>query len=173
MDTVETLALVSGRVDEELLLRNDYLAVENEILKSKFSKPLQLNNCERIRLAKIGKRIGLIALREIACIVRPETTLEWFRRLVAKKFDGSKNRKKAGRPRIDHELEALVIRFVEENPRWGYDRIVGALSNLGFDVSNQTVGNIIKKNGIPPVPNRTQGTTWSKFIKNHQDVIAA
>ncbi len=46
-------------------------------------------------------------------------------------------------------------------------------SNLGHEVSDQTVGNILKKNGIPPAPNRTQETTWSKFIKNHQDVIAA
>jgi len=172
METVEALALVSGRVDEELLLRNEYLAAENDILKSKLNKPLRLNNYERIRLAKIGKRIGLKALKEIACIVKPETILEWFRRLVAKKFDGSKFRKKAGRPRIDHELEALVIRFVEENPSWGYDRIVGALSNLGYDVSDQTVGNILKKNGIPPVPNRTQDTTWATFIKKHQNVLA-
>jgi len=75
MEPVEALALVSGRVDEELLLRNEYLAAENEILKSKFNGSLQLDNFERIRLAKIGKRIGLKALREIACTVRPETIL--------------------------------------------------------------------------------------------------
>ena len=154
MEMVEAMALVSGRVDQELLLRNEYLAAENEILKSKIKKPLHFNNFERIRLAKIGKQIGLNALKEIACIVKPETILEWFRRLVAKKFDGSKNRKKAGRPKIDYKLEALVIRFAEENPSWGYDRIVGALSNLGYDVSDQTVGNILKRNGIPPVPER-------------------
>ena len=111
--------------------------------------------------------------KELACNVKPETILEWFRRLVAKKFDGSKNRKKVGRSRIDHQLESLIIQFAAENPSWGYDRIVGALSNLGFDVSDQTVGKILKKNGILPVPNRTQETTGSKFIKNHQDVIAA
>jgi putative transposase len=173
MEIVEALALVSGRVDEELLLRNEYLAAENEILKSKLNKPLRLNNYERIRLAKIGKRIGLKALKEIACIVKPETILEWFRRLVSKKFDGSMFRKKAGRPRIDHELESLILKFVEENPSWGYDRLVGVLSNLGYGVSDQTVGNILKRNGIPPVPVRSQDTTWSKFIKNHQDVLSA
>jgi len=101
-------------------LRNEYLAAENEILKSKIIKPLRFNDSERIRLAKIGKQIGLKALKEIACIVKPETILEWFRRLVAKKFDSSKNRKKVGRPRIDHELEFLIIQFAEENPSWGY-----------------------------------------------------
>jgi len=93
--------------------------------------------------------------------------------LVAKKFDGSMFRKRAGRPKINHVLVSLIIQFSEENPSWGYDRIAGALSNLGYNVSDQTVGNILKRNGIPPVPNRTQETTWSKVIKNHQDVIAA
>ncbi len=154
MEAVEALALVTGKVEEEILLRNEYLAVENEILKSKLNKPLRLNNNERIRLAKIGKRIGLKALKEIACIVKPETILEWFRRLVAKKFDGSKFRKRAGRPRVDHKLESLIIKFAQENPSWGYDRIAGALSNLGYEVSDQTVGNILKKNGIPSAQER-------------------
>jgi hypothetical protein len=65
METVETLALVSGRVEKEILLRNEYLAAENEILKSKLNKPLQLNNYERIRLAKIGKRLGREEIRWI------------------------------------------------------------------------------------------------------------
>ena len=37
MKTVEALALVSGRVDEELLLRNEYLAAEDDVLKSKIT----------------------------------------------------------------------------------------------------------------------------------------
>ncbi len=157
--------MVSGRVEEEILLRNEYLAAENEILNSKLDRPLQPDNCERIRLAKLGNRIGLKALREIACIVKLKTILEWFRRLVAKKFDGSKFRKKAGRPRIDHELESLILKLAEENPSWGYDRLSGALSNLGYQVSDQIIGNILKRNSIPPVPNRSQETLWSKFIK--------
>jgi len=173
MEMVEALALVSGRVEEEILLRNEYLATENEILKAKIEKPLRFNDSERIRLAKIGKRIGLKALREISCIVKPETILEWFRKLVAKKFDGSMFRKKVGRPRINRELESLIIKFAEENPSWGYDRIAGALSNLGYKSSDQSVGNILKRNGIPPVPSRARETSWSKFIKSHQDVIAA
>ena len=173
MEMVEAMALISGHVEEEILLRNEYLAAENEILKSKIKKPLCFNDHERIRLAKIGKQIGLQALRDIACIVKPETIMEWFRKLVAKKFDGSKFRKYPGRPRINRKLESLIIKFAEENPSWGYDRIAGSLSNLGYKVSDQTVGNILKINGIPPAPTREQDTTWSMFIKNHQDVIAA
>ncbi len=173
MDAVEALALVSGNIEQELLIRNEYLAAENRILKSKLQKPVQFNDNERIQLAKIGKRMGFKALKEIPCIVKPETILRWFRKLVAKKFDGSSYRKTFGRPPISLEFEKLIIRFAEENPNWGYDRIAGALSNLGYKVSDRTVGNVLKRNGIPPAPERDQDTTWATFIKKHQNVIAA
>ena len=48
-----------------------------------------------------------------------------------------------------------------------YDRIVGALANLGHTVSDQTVGNILRRYGIPPVPKRSQNTTWKDFIAAH------
>ena len=98
MEAVEALALVAGHVDEELLLRNEYLAAENEILRSKLSGRPQLANPERIRLAKLGNRLGLKALADVAAIVKPETILTWYRKLVAKKFDGSAKRGKSGRP---------------------------------------------------------------------------
>lgn len=128
---------------------------------------------ERIRLAKIGKRIGIKTLKDVACIVKPETILMWFRKLVAKKFDGSKSKNDSGRPGIDPELEALVITCAEENPGWGYDRIAGALNNLGYDISDQSVGNILKRNGISPAPDRKTNTTWDSFIESHKHVLAA
>ena len=89
-------------------------------------------------------------LEEIATIVKPETILAWHRKLVAKKFDGSKKRSYPGRPRVDSQIEKLVIQFAKENRSWGYDRIVGALSNLGHEISDETVGNILRRNGIQP-----------------------
>ena len=154
MEAVEALALVAGHVDEELLLRNEYLAAENEILRSKLSRQPQLTNPERIRLAKLGKQLGLKALKDVAAIVKPETILTWYRKLVAKKSDSSTKRGKGGRPRVDEEVEKLVLRMVEENPTWGYDRVAGALSNLGYDLSDQTVGNSLKRHGVPPAPRR-------------------
>ena len=82
-------------------------------------------------------------------------------------------RKTFGRPQITPELEKLIIRFAEENPNWGQDRIAGALSNIGFNVSDRTVGRILKRNGIPPAPERDQDTTWATFIKKHQNIISA
>lgn len=71
MEAVEALALVSGRVNEELLIRNEYLAVENKILKSKLKKPVRFKDSERIELAKIGKRMGIYALNRMKPTVDP------------------------------------------------------------------------------------------------------
>jgi putative transposase len=109
----------------------------------------------------------------VATIVTPETILAWHRRFVAKKFDGSKRRKAPGRPKIDQELEALVVRLAQENRTWGYDRIVGALAHLGYTISDQTVGNILKRHGIPPASAREKCTTWKEFIHAHMDVLVA
>ncbi len=71
------------------------------------------------------------------------------------------------------EVVDLVLRFARENPSWGYDRIQGSLANLGHDVSDQTIGNILKEHGIEPAPDRTRQTSWKTFIKGHWDVLAA
>ncbi len=149
MEAVEALALVAGHVDEELLLRNEYLAAENEILRSKIQGRVPMTNHERIRLAKLGKRLGTKALKDIAAIVTPETIMAWYRRLVADKYDGSRNRG-PGRPRIDPEVEKLIVQFARENISWGYDRIVGALANLGHRVCDETVARVLRRHGIPP-----------------------
>jgi putative transposase len=112
-------------------------------------------------------------LAEVATIVKPETILAWHRMLVAKKFDGSPQRKTPGRPPVDAELEALVVRLAQENRSWGYDRIVGALKHLGYTSSDQTVGNILKRHGIPPAPKRKKTTTWQEFTRTHLDVLVA
>jgi putative transposase len=173
MDWKCLLACITGTVDEELLLRNEYLVTENRILRGQLRGRLRLTDGERQSLAEIGKRLGREALAEVATIVRPETILAWHRRLVAKKFDGSKKRRPAGRPRIDPAVEELILRFARENRSWGYDRIAGALSNVGHTVSDQTIGNVLERNGMPPAPERKRSTTWKEFIRAHKDLLAA
>jgi hypothetical protein len=92
--------------------------------------------------------------------------------LVAEKWDDSEHRMSVGRPRVGQEIVDLVLRLARENPSWGYDRIQGALANLGHEVSDQTVGNILKKHGIEPAPERRRQTTWKAFVKSHWDVLA-
>jgi len=134
---------------------------------------VRLTDGERKRLAEIGQKLGKQALGEVASLVEPETILAWHRKLVAQKFDGSTQRKAPGRPMVDQEVEALVMRMARENRSWGYDRIVGALANLGYTISAQTVGNILKRNGIPPAPERKTTTTWKEFIRTHMEVLVA
>ena len=55
---VRLLAYVTGSVNQELLLQNEYLAAENRILRTKLPARLRLSDPERITLAEIGKRVG-------------------------------------------------------------------------------------------------------------------
>jgi transposase InsO family protein len=173
MGWTQLLAYITGSVDEELLLRNEYLATENRILRNQIQGRVRLSDGERKTLAKIGKKLSKQALEEIATTVKPDTILAWHRKLIAKKFDGSQQRKIPGRPKIDPELEALVVRMAQENRSWGYDRIAGALKHLGYTISDQTVGNILKRHGLPPAPERKTTTTWKEFIRIHMDVLVA
>jgi hypothetical protein len=127
MDWKHLLAYITGTVDQELLWRNEYLATENRILRHQINGRVRLSDGERETLAAIGQKLGKQAFAEVATIVKPDTILAWHRKLVAHKFDGSKQRKALGRPAIDQEVEALVVRVAQENRSWGYDRIVGAL----------------------------------------------
>jgi transposase InsO family protein len=173
MDWKTLLAYISGSVDGELLLRNEYLVAENRILRDQIKGRVQLSNAERQTLAEIGKKLGKKALEEIAHVVKPDTILGWQRKLTADKFDGSNQRQSFGRPRVDKELEDLVVQMAKENRSWGYDRLAGALAHLGYDISDQTVGNILKRRGLLPAPERRKTTTWKECIRTHMDVLWA
>src|SRR5207237_4633618 len=101
------------------------------------------------------------------------TSLAWHRTLVAQKVDGSQQREAPGRPTIDPELEALVVRMARENRSWGYDRIVGALANLGYTLRDQTVGNILKRPGIASAPERKTTTTWKEIRRTPLAMLLA
>jgi putative transposase len=133
---------------------------------------LRLFHAERSTLAEIGRRLVRKGLSKVALVAKPETILNRWRKLVAKKFDGSKHRSYPGRPRISPEVESLVVRLACENSGWDYDRVAGPMHNLGRVVSDQTVGNILRRHGISPAPKRSQTTTWKQFIASHMAVLA-
>ena len=118
MDWTRILAYITGSVDQELLLRNEYLAAENRILRAQLNGCLRLSDAERATLGEIGFRLGRKALSEVATVARPDTILVWRRRLIARKFEGSRARRVPGRPRIDREVDELIIRMAEESPIW-------------------------------------------------------
>src|SRR2546429_3134634 len=88
MDWKHLLASITGTVDQELLLRNEYLVTENRILRNQITGRMRLTDGERKMLADIGYKLGKQALAAVATIVKPDTILVWHRRLVAHKFDG-------------------------------------------------------------------------------------
>ncbi len=109
----------------------------------------------------------------LTTIVTPDTILRWHRQLVALKWDYGKLRKSVGRPRIRQVIVDLIVRMAKDNEGWGYDHIQGALKNLGYYISDTTVGNVLKKHGIEPAPDRGKKTTWEKFLKSHWEVMGA
>jgi putative transposase len=97
----------------------------------------------------------------------------WFRKLAAQKFDGAKVRRKAGRPQLSPEVEELIVRMAKENIGWGYDEIASTLANLRHTVSDQTIGNVLKRHDIPPAPERKRTTTRAQFIRRPMAVLGA
>ena len=171
MDWKKLLGSVTESVDEELCLRNAYLVAENRILRQQINGRMPLTDSDRKALAEIGHKLGKKALAEIATVATPDTILAWHRQCAAPQVDNSAAPKSVGRPRIDKEVEELVVRMARENRSWGYDRMVGALANLGYTLSDQTVGNILKRHGIPPAPQRQTTMPWREFIRIHMDLL--
>ena len=152
----------------------EFLLATIEVLKEQNGKKrILLSDDQRRRLAVKAKVLGRKLLADVSTLFSPETILRWHRELVARKWDHSDKRRKLGRPPISDELQQLVLRMARENPTWGYDRIVGALQNLGHSVSDESVGNILREHGIEPAPKRCRQSTWRTFLKAHWDVLAA
>jgi transposase InsO family protein len=166
------LAYVTGTVNQQILLQNEYLIAENRILRAHLPTRLRLSDPQRSTLAEIGKRLGRQALQRVACVAKPETILAWYRKLIARKFNGSKHRRYPRRPAVGRKVTELVLRMARENTAWGYDRIAGALNNLGHCISDQTVGNVLRRLGIAPAPKRHQQMKWADFIRSHMTVLA-
>jgi transposase InsO family protein len=151
----------------------DYLQEENRVLRQQLgNKRLRLSDDQRRRLAVKAKKLGRRILREVATIVTPDTLLAWHRKLIARKYDGSKQRS-PGRPRTPERIRDLVVRMATENRDWGYRRIQGALANLGHEVARGTIANILKAHGLEPAPERNRKTTWKEFLLRHWAVLVA
>ena len=146
---VVTLALWLNRQQQEVI---DYLKEENRLLKAKLGdRKIQFTDVERRRLAIRAKAIGRKLLGKLETLVTPDTLLRWHRELVARKWSFV-DRRGPGRPRTKDEIASLILRMAKENPSWGYTRILGASSNLGFKVGRGTVASVLKQNGIDPAP---------------------
>jgi putative transposase len=96
-------------------------------------------------------------------MVTPDTLRRWYQRLIAQTYTGHRR----GRPRIDSEAEALVVRLATENPAWGYETLADRIAELGWKVSPNTIANVLRRHGLPPAPKREERCDWSRFIATH------
>ena len=167
------LIAVAGWMNQRQQQVIDYLREENRVLREQMGeRRLRFSDDQRRRLAAKAQGLGRALLAQVATVVTPDTLLAWHRKLIALKYDGSRQRR-PGRPRTIGEIEALVVRLAQENRDWGYRRIQGALSHLGHDLARSTIAAILEGHGIEPAPERNRKTTWKEFLARHWELIVA
>ena len=164
------IATVARLLCRELTLQNEYLRLENRILKEKVPGRIHFTDEERRSLIAAALAMGRSLMKDIVSIVKPETILAWQRCLEKKKWDYSERRKRGpGRPRTPGDIEALICQLARENV-WGYQRIRGELLKLGIIRSKGCISDILQRNGLPLSPQRA-GLTWQKFLSRHAEVM--
>ncbi len=152
----------------------EYLRAENRVLRGRLSpKRLRFTDAERRLLAEKGRPLGRKRLAEVASLATPETILRWYREKIAAKYDGSRARAAAGRPRSPDDRVGQLLTMARENPSWGYTRLRGALKNVGLELGRSTIARILKEQGIEPAPIRGKTMPWKTFLKAHWGAIAA
>lgn len=161
--------------DLEILALRHQLAV----LQRRQTRPTRLTWWEKLPLSLIivalkGVAKGTSALwRPAVVLVTPETVLRWHRELVRRKWTWATPRAR-GRPPVDRDTAALIVRLAHENPRWGYGKIHGELRKLGIRVGRSPVRAVLKRHQIPPAPERQRrGATWRQFLKQHRSQMLA
>ncbi|OGV49491.1 MAG: hypothetical protein A2X49_00930 [Lentisphaerae bacterium GWF2_52_8] len=127
-------------IRKQVFLENDYLRAELTAimgLYQKDKKRFRLSPAVKAALAQKSKLLGK-RIYEVANIVMSATLFRWYRELVARKFDSSRSlRRSPGRPATEAEIEQNILKIAQENKTWGYDRITGALENIGLVVCPQ------------------------------------
>jgi putative transposase len=108
-------------------------------------------------------------VRWASFLVTPSTLLRWHRRLVANHWTYARP---PGRPPISREIRALIVRLARENPRWGYQRIVGELKGLGIAVSATTVRKVLREQQLGPASTRG-GPSWREFLRAQAKSVIA
>ena len=174
--TVQFLvAMLAYALNERMARKADYLREENRVLKEAIRAAtgktrIPLTDEQRRRLAAKGKALTPTQREECCQIVRPSTILEWFRQLVARKYDSSQVRR-PGRPRKANEIRVLVLRIAGENPGWGYTKIRDALRGLKIEIGRTTVANILAEAGIEPAPERNRKRAWKQLLRSHWETL--
>jgi hypothetical protein len=138
---------------EIVVLRHELAVLRRHVTRPAF------RSADRWLLAAAARVLPRV--RWSSFLVTPATLLRWHRRLVAKRWTYGRRR---GRTPIDRQVRVLIVRLARENPRWGYQRIVGELKGLGVVVSATTVKKIRREEQLGPAGKR-RGPAWREFLR--------
>jgi putative transposase len=158
--------------DLEILLLRRQLAIYDR----KQGRAPHLSRGEKLTLVVLATKLKdktgrtIKAMGDVIGIVKPATLFGWHRELVRRKW--TYHHRNPGHPRIGKEIEQLVLRLAREND-WGYERIEGEMLKLGYTVSHETVGNILRRYNIPPAPDRDTLPSWSHLMTHYKDQLLA
>ena len=163
MQALVLLARGDAAKDLEILVLRHQLTV----LRRQISRP-RFEPADRALLAAVSRMLP----RSVwSCfLVKPETLLRWHRRLVAGAWTYPQHH--TGRPRVDDDVQRLIVRLATENPRWGYQRIQGELLHLGIRVSATAIRMTLRRHGLDPAPRR-MATSWPAFLRQQASGIVA
>lgn len=168
LDVLATRGILPDEKDLQITLLRQQLRV----LERKTRAKPRLSRPEKLMLVALAAQLKRRSqrfhdrLREAVLLVKPDTVLKWHRDLVRRKWT-FKPGNGGGRPRIEPEVEALIIRLARENPRMGYDKIHGELLKLGYALDPTTVRNVLRRHHVLPAPRRG-GSSWRTFLNHYR-----
>jgi putative transposase len=145
---------------EIVVLRHQFAVLRRQVRRPAFRA------ADRVFLSAASRLLPRISWS--AFVVTPATLLRWRRLLIAKPWT---DRRPSGRPPITADVRRLIVRLARENPRWGYQRIVGELKGLNVVVSATTVKKILRAEGLGPTVRR--GPSWREFLRTQANSIFA
>ncbi len=163
LDIFSLFGASNNNKDLEIIILRQPVRIPQRKAKS----PPRISTSEKILLSTIASKLIQSAtytrnrLNNVLLLFKPDTVLRWHRKLVRRKWTYLR-KGKPGRPLLSTEIEALIIQFARENPRWGYDKIHGELLKLGFAVSPTSIRNTLKRHQISPVSERSS-LAWKSF----------
>ncbi len=173
------LILLVGRSDHDKDVEIVLLRQQLRILQRKQPRPPRISRWEKLALLVLARKLTTMSnhargkLGQVVLLFKPETLLKWHRELVRRKWT-FKQTARRGRPALNPELEALILRLARENPTWGYGKLEGELGKLGYNIGRSTIKDVLKRQHVPPAPERArQGSSWRTFLSHYKDEMLA
>jgi hypothetical protein len=175
--TLLELVLLHHQTDRAKDLQILLLPRQLTIVQRKLDKPLRVSRAEKFSLALLAFNLkrstgqSVRQLSDVIRMVRPATVLKWHRELVKRKWT-YRHHSRAGRSRTTKEVECLVLQLAREND-WGNGKIEGELLKLGYQISDETVANMLKRYGVPPRSQRRSSLSWRRLMTHYQHPLLA